>query len=411
MADGDFLEYKLGAFAPVAPVAPDVQIIGDAEGKLVQTDGYHLRYEFNDKRFLYFIDDYRVRLVFVDEKRRGFVFGYNKATYKNDFDFGFYFHVDFQHIDIVVVLDQSDRDRLTRKGEKIAMFIDSLIWALLAVTKDERMKNLETDIAKAWEELLSFPAFRNDNIKVVKTAEEFSVNVTFNLYPVSVTTLKDSDMFLIKFQDHGDEKHDVFKAFLKVLNMSAKLQRLKHQDREVFTHMIGKGSNLILALYTRAKKAGVPFWEMNGYAFCTMPDFNEWSEGRINWLQSFIPDATTQKQYHKVGKSNLFGTMLISLAENIMLQEGAEAIELEALEEATSFYKQLEYAELMDGNGTMRKVFPRKFRGYFNASGFDKWGPIIENRLITKDIEAALRLVQGNTVAAAQLMHFYLKRN
>jgi hypothetical protein len=213
-------------------------------------------------------------------------------------------------------------------------------------------------------------------------------------------------MFLIKFQDHGVETHNVFKAFLKVLDMSAELQQLKHPARIVFekVSLISKSSNLILALYTLAKKRGVPFWEMNGYAFCIMRD--DEPDGKIDFLQSFIPDATTQKQYHKVGRSNLFGTMLISLAENIMFQEGAEAVELDALDTATSFYEQLGYTE-EDVFDTMRKVFPKKIRGRFNASSFDRWGPIIEERWRQKDIEAALRLVQGNTVAAAQLMYFY----
>lgn len=146
---------------------------------------------------------------------------------------------------------------------------------------------------------------------------------------------------------------------------------------------------------------------MNGYALCKMGNFEAKFQGEIKFLQSFIPDATTQQQYHKVGKSNLFGTVLISLAENILFQEGAESVVLTPLRTAITFYEQLGYKEVDEG---MRKVFPRKIRGVFNASGFDKWGPIIEERWRQKDIEAALRLVQGNTVAAAQLMHFYLKR-
>jgi hypothetical protein len=269
---------------------------------------------------------------------------------------------------IAVVMGETDKEKLKRKEKFPIDLIKSLARALLAGTKDERIKKLEADTVAAWEELLRFPAFRSENIKVVQNVEDFSNNVSFNLYPVSVTTLEGSDMFLIKFQDPGDENKDVLKAFSNVLNMSAKLQQRKHPDRTVFGEMSNavERSNLILALYTRAKKGDVPFWEMNGYAICTMRDFNEEPDGRISFLQSFIPDATTQKQYHKVGKSNLFGTMLISLAENILFQEGAESVELSPLDSAISFYEQLGYVEDEDGV-LMRKVFPRNIRGVFNA--------------------------------------------
>jgi hypothetical protein len=407
MADGDFLEYMLG---PIAPIVPDVQITGDAEGKLVQTWEHYMPLISGYEKRAY-VENHVVYFDFVERRRTSQQFMYNEATYKDEIVFGFYFHVGSASITIAVVMEESDRERLQRKEKFPIDLIKSLAQALLAGTKDERTKKLEADIALAWEELFRFPAFRSENIKVVENAEDFSVNVSSNFNPVSVTTLKNSDMFLIKFQDHGDESRDVLGVFSTVLNKTAELQQLKHPKRAVFTDMSDavKESNLILALFTRAKKkGGAPFWEMNGYALCKMHDpERKILHGKIKFLQSFIPDAMTQQQYHKVGKSNLFGTMLISLAENIIFQEGAESVVLDPLSTAVSFYVQLGYKHDQEG---MRKVFPRKTRGVFNASSFDLWGPIIENRWRQKDIEAALRLVRGNTVAAAQLMHFYLKK-
>lgn len=258
MADGDFLEYKLGA---VAPVVPDVQIIGDNEGKLVETYKYYMPL-LSDYLGPVYTETHKIFFDFVEGRGKSNQFMYNEATYKNEIGFGFYFHIDSNELTIAVVMGETDKEKLKRKENFPNNFIKSLARALLTVTKDERIAKLEADIAVAWEELLRFPAFRSENIKVVKTVKDFSNNVSFNLYPVSVTTLEGSDMFLIKFQDPGDENEDVLEAFGEVLDMSAELQKLKHPDRAVFTRMsyAVEKSNLILALFTRAKKkGGVPF--------------------------------------------------------------------------------------------------------------------------------------------------------
>jgi hypothetical protein len=263
--------------------------------------------------------------------------------------------------------------------------------------------------------------------QVTQTIEEFLDIVRLDEFSTfSATTLGNSEMFLFKFQnfeEFGDKDNRRFEDFKSFLEKTAALKNQKRGegDKKVFTAQIDyyiSQADIVLALATTVKKNKRSFWEINGYIFCKI-DTNRASDpqGEILLLQSFVPDTSTKTQYHEVEGSNLFGTMLVSLAEDVMYQRGANEIFLIPEGPAVGFYTNKMGYSVRDSPDShvliLEKLLPRRVkRRIGNPVNLPRvWGEILLQREATKNnILTALRLVRGNTVAAAQLMHFYLKR-
>jgi hypothetical protein len=394
-------------------------------GKLVESDKSDLEpyWEWPDSLNVY---GYDIRYQFSDQELPGGATR-NEGMYK-DFEFHFFFSVDINSKTIDIVFNFTDGNiasvimRNNEDKEFITALFDGIEDHIEAKLRAESVSILEEEVRTA---ALEFQANKL-GVRTVETAGEFVSSVTYDdISTFSATTLKDSEMFLFKFENFDPEGNEPFQDFKSFLEKTAELQEQKEcqSDRTVFTegqidNYISK-ANLILALVTNIEKNGHRFWEMNGYVFCKMPSNPPALPSEILLLQSFVPDALTQTQYHEVDGSNLFGTMLVSLAENIMHERGARKIILDAIPAAEKFYtRKMGYSAVPDERRSnsiyiaLQKEFPTTRGRFFNQiNPPDVWKEILLQRKNTKrNIEAALRLVRGNTVAAAQLMHFYLKR-
>jgi hypothetical protein len=375
-----------------------------------EIDGFDVRYHFSDEK--------------LDERPER-----NKGKYKYTYKFYFFFYVDASasSIDIVVYFtDPTVRRAMGNLAQE--EFIRDLVDLIKGyIDDDERqgfIKKLENEAMEAGDRFISRA---RDDFQVTQTIEDFLDIVRLDEFSTfSATTLGNSEMFLFKFQnfeDFGDEDNRRFRDFKSFLEKTAALKNQKRGegDKKVFTAQIDyyiSRANLVLALATTVKKNKRSFWEINGYVFCKMDtDRASDPQGEILLLQSFVPDASTKTQYHEVEGRNLFGTMLVSLAEDVMYQRGANEIFLLPEGPAVDFYtNKMGYSRRDSPDSPvliLGKLLPRRVKGRIGnpVNRPFVWGEILLQREATKNnILSALRLVRGNTVAAAQLMHFYLKR-
>jgi hypothetical protein len=379
-------------------------------GTTEEIKGFDVRYHFSDEE-----------LPWVPER--------NKGKYKYSHEFYFFFSVvaSAKSIDIVVYF--TDRNVQQAMGNlEEEEFIRDLVDLIKEYIDDENrgglIKRLENEAMKAGD---NFIRRTLNDFQVTQTVEDFLDTVRLDEFSTfTATTLENSGMFLFKFQnfeDFEDKDNKLLRAFKSFLEKTAALkdQKRGEGDKKVFTAQIDtyiSRANLVLALATHVQKNDRSFMEINGYVFCKMDtDRASDPKGEILLLQSFVPDALTKTQYHEVDGRNLFGTMLVSLVEDVMYQRGVKEIFLFPERPAVRFYtEKMGYSERDSRDSPvliLKKLLPRRTKGRLAkpVNPPDVWKEILLQRKKTKrNIQSALRLVRGNTVAAAQLMHFYLKR-